>query len=659
VLIYTFNAKNWFLNINCFTIFEQLEKLTMSNNIHSLEQYKIEYAKSIENPEAFWEEKAAQFSWNKKWNKVLSWDFTKPEVSWFEGGKLNITENCLDRHLVSKGSQTAIKWIANNPEEQSRCLSYKELHIEVCKFSNVLKSNGAKKGDRICLYMPMVPELAIAVLACARIGAIHSVVFAGFSAKSLSDRINDADCTILITADGGFRGGKITPLKEISDEAMDSTPSITRCIVLERTKSKISMKNERDVWWHKEMQEANSNFSAEIMDSEDPLFILYTSGSTGKPKGIQHTIAGYMVYTEYSFRNVFQYNEGDIYWCTADIGWITGHSYIVYGPLLAGATTIMFEGVPTYPDAGRFWKIVEENKVNIFYTAPTAIRALEAKGMEFVNPYDLSSLKVLGTVGEPINEDAWHWYAKEIGKRNCPIVDTWWQTETGGIMISNLAGVTPSKPSFATLPLPGIQPCLVDEKGKEIDGNNVEGRLCIKFPWPSMARTIYGNHKRFKATYFSGFENKYFTGDGALRDENGMYRITGRVDDVIIVSGHNLGTAEIESAMDEHDNVCETAIVGYAHPIKGNGVYAFVICHNTPNDEHVLRKEINALVQKNVGAIAKADKIQFVSGLPKTRSGKIMRRILRRIAAGESDDLGDISTLLDPSVVNEIKISAQ
>ena len=631
----------------------------MSKSINSLEQYKIEYAKSINNPVAFWEGKAEQFSWHKKWDKVLSWDFTKPEVNWFEGGKLNITENCLDRHLENKSDQTAIKWIANNPDEQSRCFSYKELHIEVCKFSNVLKSNGAKKGDRICLYMPMVPELAIAVLACARIGAIHSVVFAGFSAKSLSDRINDADCTILITADGGFRGEKITLLKDISDEAMDSTPSIKRCIVLERTKSEISMKNERDVWWHKEMQEANSNFSAEIMDSEDPLFILYTSGSTGKPKGIQHTTAGYMVYTEYSFRNVFQYSEGDIYWCTADIGWITGHSYIVYGPLLAGATTIMFEGVPTCPDAGRFWKIIEENKVNIFYTAPTAIRALEAKGMEFVTPYDLSSLKVLGTVGEPINEDAWHWYDKEIGKGNCPIVDTWWQTETGGIMISNLAGVTPSKPSFATLPLPGIQPCLVDEKGKEIEGNNVEGRLCIKFPWPSMARTIYGNHKRFKATYFSGFENKYFTGDGALRDENGMYRITGRVDDVIIVSGHNLGTAEIESAMDEHANVCETAIVGYAHPIKGNGVYAFVICHSTPNDEQALRKEINALVQKNVGAIAKADKIQFVSGLPKTRSGKIMRRILRKIAAGESDDLGDISTLLDPSVVNEIKISAQ
>jgi acetyl-CoA synthetase len=619
----------------------------------------MEYAKSIENPEAFWEKKAEKFSWHKKWEKILSWDFDTPKVSWFEGGKLNITENCLDRHLKKKGEQTAIKWIANNPDEKSRCLSYKELHTEVGKFSNVLKSNGAKKGDRICLYMPMVPELAIAVLACARIGAIHSVVFAGFSAKSLSDRINDADCNILITADGGFRGTKIIPLKNISDQAMISTPSIKKCIVLERTKSRVTMKSERDVWWHKEMQEANTNFPAEIMDSEDPLFILYTSGSTGKPKGIQHTIAGYMVYTEYSFRNVFQYSEGDTYWCTADIGWITGHSYIVYGPLLSGATTIMFEGVPTYPDAGRFWRIIEENKVNIFYTAPTAIRALEAKGMEFVNPYNLSSLKVLGTVGEPINEDAWHWYNKQIGKGNCPIVDTWWQTETGGIMISNLAGITPSKPSFATLPLPGIQPCLLDEKGKEVIENNVEGRLCIKFPWPSMARTIYDDHKRFKDTYFSDFKNKYFTGDGALRDKNGMYRMTGRVDDVIIVSGHNLGTAEIESAMDEHANVCETAIVGYVHPIKGNGVYAFVICHNTPNDEQALKKEINALVKKNVGAIAKADKIQFVSGLPKTRSGKIMRRILRKIAAGEGENLGDISTLLDPSVLREIKMSAQ
>ena len=631
----------------------------MNKNINSFEEYKIEYEKSIKNPEEFWEEKANKFTWQKKWEKVLSWDFSKPEIKWFEGGKLNITENCLDRHLETRGEQTAIKWIANNPNEKSRSLSYKELHIEVCKFANVLKNNGAKKGDRICLYMPMVPELAIAVLACARIGAIHSVVFAGFSAKSLSDRINDADCNILITADGGYRAAKITPLKEISDEAMQSTPTIEKCIVLERTKSEITMQNGRDVWWRDEMQKVNSDCPIEIMDAEDPLFILYTSGSTGKPKGILHTTAGYMVYAEYSFRNVFQYKEGDVYWCTADIGWITGHSYIVYGPLLAGATTLMFEGVPTYPDAGRFWQIVEENKVNIFYTAPTAIRALEAKGMEFVNPYDLSSLKVLGTVGEPINEDAWHWYDKEIGKENCPIVDTWWQTETGGIMISNLAGVTPSKPTFATLPLPGIQPCLVDEKGKEMQGNNVEGKLCIKFPWPSMARTIYGDHQRFKNTYFTAFENKYFTGDGCLRDENGMYRITGRVDDVLIVSGHNLGTAEIESAMDEHANVCETAIVGYPHPIKGNGVYAYVICHNQPEDEDALRKEINELVTKNVGPIAKADKIQFVSGLPKTRSGKIMRRILRKIAAGESDNLGDTSTLLDPSVVDEIKTFVQ
>jgi len=631
----------------------------MNKNILTFEEYKKEYQKSIKNPEQFWEEKANDFTWQKKWDTVLDWDFSKPEIKWFEGGKLNITENCLDRHLEKKGEQIAIKWIANNPNEQGRCLSYKHLHYEVCKFANVLKNNGAKKSDRICLYMPMVPELAIAVLACARIGAIHSVVFAGFSAKSLSDRINDADCNILITADGGFRGAKIIPLKEIADEAMKSTPSIEKCIVLERIKNDIKMLDNRDVWWDDEMQRANEDCPIEVMDAEDPLFILYTSGSTGKPKGIQHSIAGYMIYTEFSFRNVFQYNDGDIYWCTADIGWITGHSYIVYGPLLAGATTMMFEGVPSYPDAGRFWQIVEENKVNIFYTAPTAIRALEAQGMEFVNPYNLSSLKVLGTVGEPINDDAWHWYDKEIGKGNCPIVDTWWQTETGGIMISNLAGVTPSKPTFATLPLPGIQPCLVDEKGNEIEGNLVKGRLCIKFPWPSIARTIHGDHQRFKDTYFSTFPNKYFTGDGCLRDEKGMYRITGRVDDVLIVSGHNLGTAEIESAMDEHENVCETAIVGFPHPIKGNGVYAYVICHEKPDDEDVLRKEINDLVTKEVGPIAKADKIQFVNGLPKTRSGKIMRRILRKIASGDSENLGDTSTLLDPNVVEEIKTTVQ
>ena len=627
-------------------------------NIKDFNSYKKEYRKSIESPEQFWEEKASHFLWRKKWDNVLSWDFNKPEVKWFEGGQLNITENCLDRHLEKRGNQTAIKWIANNPEEKSRCLSYSELNDEVCRFSNVLKNNGAKKGDRICLYMPMVPELAIAVLACARIGAIHSVVFAGFSAQSLSDRINDANCTILITADGAFRGDKITPLKDISDEAMNTSPTIQKCIVLKRTNSDINIKSGRDVWWNEEIEKVNKNCTAEVMDSEDPLFILYTSGSTGKPKGIVHSTAGYMIYTEFSFKNVFQYNEGDIYWCTADIGWITGHSYIVYGPLLAGATTIMFEGVPTYPDAGRFWKIVEENKVNIFYTAPTAIRSLEANGMEFVTPYDLSSLKVLGTVGEPINEDAWHWYDKEIGKGNCPIVDTWWQTETGGIMISNLAGVTPSKPSFATLPLPGIQACLVDENGIELEGNSVEGRLCVKFPWPSMARTIYGDHNRFRETYFSIFKNKYFTGDGCLRDENGMYRITGRVDDVLIVSGHNLGTAEIESAMDEHKNVCEAAIVAFPHPIKGNGVYAYVICHNSPENKEELRKEINDLVSKIVGPIAKADKIQFVSSLPKTRSGKIMRRILRKIASGDSEDLGDTSTLLDPFVVEEIKCGA-
>ncbi|MBT5354329.1 MAG: acetate--CoA ligase, partial [Flavobacteriales bacterium] len=508
--------------------------------ILDFETYKKEYQKSIKNPEQFWEEKANNFLWEKKWDNVLSWDFSKPEVKWFEGGKLNITENCLDRHLEKIGNQTAIKWIANNPDEESRSLTYNKLHTEVSKFANVLKKNGAKKGDRICLYMPMVPELAIAVLSCARIGAIHSVVFAGFSSKSLSDRINDANCNILITSDGGYRGDKITPLKEISDKAMKNTPSIEKCIVLKRTNSDIEMKEERDVWWGDEMEKVDGDCPVEIMNSEDPLFILYTSGSTGKPKGIVHSTAGYMIYTEFSFRNVFQYSEGDIYWCTADIGWITGHSYIVYGPLLAGATTMMFEGIPTYPDAGRFWKIVEENKVNIFYTAPTAIRSLESKGSQFISPYNLSSLKVLGTVGEPINEDAWHWYDTEIGKGNCPIVDTWWQTETGGIMISNLAGVTPSKPSFATLPLPGIQPSLMDEKGNEIIGNPAKGRLCIKFPWPSIARTIYGDHDRFKETYFSDFKNKYFTGDGCFRDENGMYRITGRVDDVLIVSGHNL-----------------------------------------------------------------------------------------------------------------------
>jgi|TARA_B110000444_G_scaffold233368_1_gene242848 acetyl-CoA synthetase len=622
--------------------------------ITSLQQYNDQVRKAKDSPEEFWSEKANNFKWHKKWDKVLEWDFTKPEVKWFQGGKLNITENCLDRHLEKKSNQIAIKWVPNNPNEVGVDLTYLQLHEKVCRFSNVLVNNGVKKGDRICLYMPMVPELTIAVLACARIGAIHSVVFAGFSAKSLSDRINDADCKILITSDGGFRGEKITPLKDISDEAMKTTPTIKLCIVLKRTNSSIKMQKDRDIWWHDEIDKVSLSNNAEKMDSEDALFILYTSGSTGTPKGIVHTTGGYMIYAEYSFRNVFQYNEGDMYWCTADIGWITGHSYIIYGPLLAGATSLMFEGVPTYPDAGRFWRIVEENKVNIFYTAPTAIRALEAHGLEYVKKYNLSSLKVLGTVGEPINEDAWNWYDKEIGNNKCPIVDTWWQTETGGIMISNLAGVTDAKATFATLPLPGIQACILDDEGKEIQEKNKSGKLCVKYPWPSMARTIWGDHKRFRETYFSAFKGYYFSGDGCFINEKGLFRITGRVDDVIIVSGHNLGTAEIESAIDEHENVCESAIVGFPHNIKGNGVYAYVICHQKPENKKKLSEEINKLITLHVGPIAKVDKIQFVDGLPKTRSGKIMRRILRKIASDDINNLGDTSTLLDPFVVQSI-----
>ncbi|MFL2576577.1 MAG: acetate--CoA ligase [Flavobacteriales bacterium] len=622
--------------------------------IKSLDEYQIEKEKFEISPDNFWKEKASTFNWNQKWNDVVNWDFNSAEIKWFSGGKLNITENCLDRHLKSKGNQVAIKWIANNPKEKNIDLTYNELFEQVCKFSNVLRKKGIEKGDRICLYMPMVPELAIAVLACARIGAIHSVVFAGFSAKSLSDRINDAKCKALITADGGFRGNKITPLKKIADEAMTITPSIDFCIVLKRTESKIIMNENRDYYWQSEMKDISSNCIAEIMDSEDKLFILYTSGSTGKPKGIVHSTAGYMVYAQYSFENVFQYEAGDLYWCTADIGWITGHTYIIYGPLLAGATTVMFEGVPTYPDAGRFWEIVEENKINIFYTAPTAIRSLEAYGNDFVRKYNLDSLKVLGTVGEPINEDAWNWYFNEIGNKRCPIVDTWWQTETGGIMISNLAGINKAKATFATLPLPGISACIVDENGDELKESNVEGKLCIKYPWPSMARTIYGDHQRFIDTYFSAFTEKYFSGDGCYKNEDGLFRITGRVDDVLIVSGHNLGTAEIESAIDEHENVCESAIVGYPHQIKGNGVFAYVICHRKPEEEDNISMEINSLITKHVGPIAKVDKFLYVEGLPKTRSGKIMRRILRKIASGEFNELGDTSTLLDPSVVTSI-----
>ena len=626
--------------------------------INTFEEYQKEYARSVATPELFWAGKANSFYWYKKWDSVLNWNFNEPNVKWFEGGKLNITENCLDRHLKKRGDKTAITWVPNDPNEVSRHLSYKELHREVCKFSNVLRSNGAKKGDRICLYMPMVPELAIAVLACARIGAIHSVVFAGFSAQSLADRINDASCNIVITADGAFRGVKTIGLKAIVDEGLQQCDTVKKVIVLERTKEEVFMQDGRDVWWHEQMTSISDIRPAEVMNSEDTLFILYTSGSTGKPKGVVHTTAGYMVYAEYSFRNVFQYEDGDVYWCTADIGWITGHSYIIYGPLLAGATTMMFEGIPSFPDAGRFWDIVDRFQVNIFYTAPTAIRALQAKGLDFVKPYKLDSLKVLGTVGEPINEEAWQWYHEHIGKEKCPIVDTWWQTETGGIMISPLAGITELKPTYATLPLPGIQPCLVDADGQEIEGNDVSGNLCIKYPWPSMIRTTYGDHERCRQVYFSAYQDKYFTGDGCRRDENGFYRITGRVDDVINVSGHRIGTAEVEDAINTYEKVVESAVVGYPHRIKGQGIYAFVISDGKVKNEKELQAAILTQITQVIGPIAKPDKIQVVSGLPKTRSGKIMRRILRKIASGESDNLGDVSTLLDPSVVDKIKQGA-
>lgn len=622
--------------------------------IESFSEYQSEYQKSIENPELFWEEKANTFNWVSKWNKVLNWEFQSPKVEWFVGGKLNITENCLDRHLKSKSNKIAIIWEPNNPKDEIIKITYKELHQKVSTFSNVLKSHGVRKGDRICLYMPMVPELAIATLACARIGAIHSVVFAGFSAKALAERINDAECNVLLTSDGQYRGKKQLCLKNIADEALLSCDSIKSCIVLKRTGEKISMRLDRDFWWHEEIQKVNSFCPVEVMDSEDPLFILYTSGSTGKPKGVQHHCGGYMVYAEYSFRNVFQYEENDIYWCTADIGWITGHSYIVYGPLLAGATTIMFEGVPTYPNAGRFWDICDKHQVNIFYTAPTAIRALQAYGTEILKPYSLSSLKTLGSVGEPINEEAWQWYFKNIGKEKCAIVDTWWQTETGGILISPLSHITKTKPTYATLPLPGIQPCIVDADGCEIIGNDVQGNLCIKFPWPSMIRTIYRDHQRCKDVYFSTYKGKYFTGDGCRRNTDGLYRITGRVDDVINVSGHRIGTAEVENGINEHHLVIESAVVGFTHPIKGQGIYAYIILEKNSISEDLLIKEILETVNIEIGPIAKPDKIQFVSGLPKTRSGKIMRRILRKIADGNFSDLGDTSTLLDPTVVNSI-----
>jgi acetyl-CoA synthetase len=628
--------------------------------IRTQAEYDAAWKKSTEQPAEFWAEIAAEFHWRKKWDITLDWNFAEPHVRWFLGGKLNITENCLDRHLADKGNQPAIIWEPNNPEESHRVLTYKQLHDKVCQFAHVLRNNGVKKGDRVCIYMGMIPELAIAVLACARVGAIHSVIFGGFSAQSIADRLIDAQAEFIITCDGAYRGAKDIPLKGVIDDALIGCRFVKKVIVFTRTRTPVSMIKGRDVWWEDEIRKVETmglhDFEAEEMNSEDPLFILYTSGSTGKPKGVVHSCAGYMIYTNYTFVNVFQYNPGDVHFCTADIGWITGHSYIVYGPLSAGATSLMFEGVPTWPDAGRFWEIVEKYKVNVLYTAPTAIRSLMGFGTAPIEGRDLSSLRVLGTVGEPINEEAWQWYFKHIGKEKCPIVDTWWQTETGGVLISNLAGVTPAKASFATLPMPGVDPVLVDENGNIIEGNNVSGNLCIRQPWPSIIRTTWGDHERCRTNYFATYPNLYFTGDGALRDENGMYRITGRVDDVLNVSGHRIGTAEVENAINMHAGVVESAVVGFPHDIKGQGIYAFVVyTGNHEAEENLTRQDILQTVTRVIGAIAKPDKIQFVSGLPKTRSGKIMRRILRKIAEGELENIGDTSTLLDPAVVDEIK----
>jgi len=627
----------------------------MNSKINSLAEYFKEYEKSINDPEKFWEGIANEFIWRKKWDKVLEYEFNTPKISWFKNAKLNITENIFERQLNDISDKTAIIWEPNNPEEDVIKISYKELYEKTCQFSNAMEANGVKKGDRVIIYMPMVPEAAIAMLSCARIGAIHSIVFAGFSSNALADRINDCNAKMVLTSDGNFRGTKNIPVKSVVDEALNNCKSVSKVIVLKRTGEKINMINGRDLWWHEAIENQSNKHEAVSLDSEDMLFILYTSGSTGKPKGVVHTNAGYMVYTYYSFLNVFQYNKDDIYWCTADIGWITGHSYIVYGPLLTGATTLMFEGVPTFPDAGRFWEIVDKHKVNQFYTAPTAIRALQAYGLEYVKPYSLDSLTVIGSVGEPINEEAWHWYHDNIGKGKCPLVDTWWQTETGGIMISPLAGITPNKPAHASLPLPGIQPVLVDPEGKELKGNNVEGNLCIKFPWPSMLRTTYGDHKRCKDTYFSTYSNMYFTGDGAKRDHDGYIRILGRVDDVINVSGHRMGTAEVENAINENSKVIESAVVGFPHEIKGQGIYAFAICQKNEVDTiKSLEDEIKLTVRTIIGPIATPERVQIVSGLPKTRSGKIMRRILRKVASKDVSDLGDISTLLNPQVVEEI-----
>ena len=624
-------------------------------NIKSFEEYKENYKDSEKDRLKFWEHEAGTFYWRKSWDKVHSGGFEKGDIKWFEGGKLNITENMLDRHLNTIGNKTAFVFEPNHPDSFRRTITYRQLYEDVCRFSNVLESKGIKKGDRICIYMAMTPELVIAALACARIGAVHSIIFAGFSAQSLAERIQDCDAKMLITNDGLRRGDKHVPLKDISDEALENCPTVENVIVCQRTNRDIEWVEGRDEWWHMLIRNASKEHTAAEMDAEDPLFILYTSGSTGKPKGVLHTCGGYMVYTSYTFRNVFQVEEQDVYWCTADAGWITGHSYIMYGPLFNGATGIIFEGTPTYPDPGRFWEVVEKYKVTHFYTAPTAIRALMSYDLDYVKKYDLSSLKVLGSVGEPINEEAWNWYHKHIGGGKCPIVDTWWQTETAGIMISPLAGITPTKPGFATLPLPGIFPVLMDEDGNEISGNGVNGNLCIKHPWPGIARTVWGDHERYLKTYMSAYKGYYFTGDGCRRDEDGYYRITGRVDDVLNVSGHRLGTAEIENAINEHTNIVESAIVGYPHDIKGQGIYAYLICEKDPKDAAAFKKEIHELVTKIIGPIAKPDLIQVVPGLPKTRSGKIMRRILRKIAAKDLENVGDTSTLLDPSVVEEIK----
>ncbi len=628
----------------------------MLPRINTLSGYLYEYQKSVANPEAFWETIAENFYWRKKWDKVLDWNFDPLDVKWFVNGKLNITENIFEKNLFILGDKPAIIWEPNNPNEPSVTLTYKQLHEKVCQFANVLLQSGVKKGDRVCIYMPMVPEAAIAMLACARIGAIHSVVFAGFSASSLADRINDAEVRVVLTSDGNFRGAKSIAVKAVVDEALEKCPLVDKVVVLKRTSMEVTMKPGRDVWWHDAIRGVSTENKAVEVDSEDMLFILYTSGSTGKPKGVVHTTGGYMVYTAYTFANVFQYSLNDVYFCTADVGWITGHSYIVYGPLLNGATVVMFEGVPNYPGVDRFWDIIAKHKVTHFYTAPTALRSLMGYGTEPIERHDLSSLKVLGSVGEPINEEAWHWYHTHVGKGNCPIVDTWWQTETGGIMISPIAGVTPTKPAYATMPLPGIQLMIVNNEGQELKGNNVEGNLCIKFPWPGMIRTTYGDHERCYNTYFATYKGLYFTGDGVKRDADGYYRILGRVDDVINVSGHRLGTAEVENAINSHPLVIESAVVGFPHEVKGQGIYAYVVFDTASqtHDPEKIKDSLLAAVTKVIGPIAKPDKIQIVSSLPKTRSGKIMRRILRKIAEGDATSLGDTSTLLDPGVVKEI-----